>query len=418
MKRLPSKLKVESLPIRKDENRFSDDNAKPEHILRFFDPTGDRTWSYVVIDNTKRGPGLGGIRMVPDVTLPEVKRLARVMTLKNSVSRLPYGGGKAGLLVDPETFLENPDARTQLFSQFSEALFPLEGYIPAPDMGTNENDVQCIYECFSKKLGTLRHGRGGASRPEKHGGIPIDDWGLTAHGLFAAARTLEEFKENFSIQGCRVVIQGYGNVGSWIGTKLAAAGAIVVGASDINTALWHPYGLDIRELNAVRRKPGGLAGYSGLVTRRFPQLGWLLEAPCDLLIPAARPDAITSRNADRIQCRYILQGANTPSNKMTEYYLQNRRGILSLSDFIVNVGGVIGCAVELQMTLNENFHSKVCAYGAHAYLEDRIYRTVAQNVSEIFQRLAANNYDVSILREVALLLEVDSLTTGRESVWL
>ena len=78
-------------------------------------------------------------------------------------------------------------------------------------------------------------------------------------------------------------------------------------------------------------------------------MDWLLEAPCDILVPAARPDAITARNADRIQCKVILQGANTPVNKMTEYYLNNRRGIISLSDFIVNSGGIIGCAVELTM---------------------------------------------------------------------
>ena len=128
---------------------------------------------------------------------------------------------------------------------------------------------------------------------------------------------------------------------------------MITGVSDIHGALWHSHGLNVGELNSIRREPGGISNYSGQVEKRLgpEQIDWLLEAPCDILIPAARPDAITARNADRIQCRKIFQGANAPSNKMTEYYLQNRRGIISYSDFIVNVGGVMGCAVELKMTM-------------------------------------------------------------------
>ena len=215
--------------------------------------------------------------------------------------------------------------------------------------------------------------RGGASRPPDKGGIPIDEWGLTAHSLFAAVRTVEELEPDFKLKGAQVVIQGYGNVGSVTASKLSAVGAVITGASDIHGALWHPQGLNVEELNSIRREPGGISNYSGKVEKRFgaDQIDWLLEAPCDILVPAARPDAITARNADRIQCRKIFQGANTPSNKMTEYYLQNRRGIVSYSDFIVNVGGVIGCAVELKMTMDTSYREQVLSQGEEGKTYDR-----------------------------------------------
>lgn len=372
---LPNRFDLEILPEKSSSGRFSEyDEKPPEKKIRLNDSKTGKPWGFVVVDNTLRGPGLGGIRMAADVTLVEVSRLARAMTLKNSAACLPFGGGKSGLTVDPELFQTHPHLKRDLIDLFAEALFDVKSYIPAPDMGTNEDDIQQIYESFSEKLGTRNHLRGGAGRPPAKGGVPIDEWGLTAHGLFAAARTMERLDGGFPIQNSQVVIQGYGNVGSWIATKLHNAGALIVGASDIHAALWNPAGLNVEEMNAIRKEPLGLHSYSGRVEKRFQrdQLDWLLEAPCDILVPAARPDSITAKNADRIQCRMILQGANTPVNKMTEYYLENRRNIRSLSDFIVNVGGVIGCAVELKMTGDPAYREKVLAKGPKGYLEDLI----------------------------------------------
>lgn len=132
----------------------------------------------MVVDNTRRGPGLGGIRMAPDVTLGEVRRLARAMTLKNCAANLPFGGGKAGIVCDPVEIAQNPAMKRDLIELFAEALFSIDQYIPAPDMGTDETDIQQIYEHYSERLGTSQHMRGGASRPPDKGGIPIDEWGL------------------------------------------------------------------------------------------------------------------------------------------------------------------------------------------------------------------------------------------------
>ena len=171
--------------------------------------------------------------------------------------------------------------------------------------------------------------------------------------------------------------------------------------------------LGIGELNRVRSEPCGLAEYSGKVEKSFSSenLNWLLEAPCDILIPAARPDAITARNADRIQCRMIFQGANAPSNKMTEYYLQNRRGIVSYSDFIVNVGGVMGCAVELKMNMDPEYKNKVLATGeaGQPYLENLIHSTVSNNIKTIATRLAQAKGTDTIFRDEAFKLAEECL---------
>ena len=422
MIKLPQKLILEQCDARDDSDRFpaSDDHI-PEQLIRVMDPATGQTWGFVVVDNTRRGPGLGGIRMAPDLTLWEVRRLARAMTLKNSAANLPFGGGKAGIVFDPIEMAQNPGLKRDLIGIFAEALFAVEQYIPAPDMGTDETDIQQIYEYYSERLGTPQHMRGGASRPPDKGGIPIDEWGLTAHGLFAAVHTVEMMEPDFEIQGARVIIQGYGNVGSVTASKLSEAGAVISGVSDIHGALWHPDGLEVEELNSIRRQPGGISNYSGQVEKRFSkeQIDWLLEAPCDILIPAARPDAITARNADRVQCRKIFQGANTPSNKMTEYYLQNRRGIVSYTDFIVNVGGVIGCAVELKMTVEPSYRERVLSQGENGktYTDQLIYDTVSNNVRNLMGRLNGKKDCDIIFREEALKLAEERLVITNE-VWL
>ncbi len=420
--KLPRAFDLEILPLAKSpsEHFSNSDMNQPEQKIRLYDPLTGQTWGYVVIDNTVRGPGLGGIRMAPDLTLLEVSRLARAMTLKNSAACLPLGGGKSGLTVDPGDFQFDPFLKKDLISLLADALFEIHSYISAPDMGTNEIDVQQIYEINSAKLGTFNHMRGGAGRPPEKGGIPIDDWGLTAHGLFTAARTLENLEGGFPIENARVVIQGYGNVGSWTATKLQNAGAVIVGASDINAALWNPRGLDVEELNRIRTNPQGLHEYTGPVDKRFgqKQLDWLLAAPCEILVPAARPDCINAKNADRIDCKIILQGANNPSNKMTEYYLQNRRNILSLSDFIVNPGGVIGCAVELKMTGDQIFKEKVLTKGLKIYLEELIANTVSKNVTEVHNRMTAPEQKDVIFRDEALNLAEERLCSDSKEEWL
>jgi len=411
--KLPAQLTLVAFPESDQQNRFSTTKGSgPEAIYRLQDPARDTVWGFVVVDNTQRGPGLGGIRLAPDLSQLEVQRLARSMTLKNAAAGLPYGGGKSGLIVDPSLLADAPHARAALFDLFAEALYPLPTYISAPDMGTNEQDIQRIYEFNYKQSNSTEHQRGGAGRPPAKGGIPIDEWGLTAHGLVSAAVSLEHLLPDFSIDGATVVIQGYGNVGAPTANKLSRRGAKVVGASDIHAGLWRPQGLNLKELERVRLQARGLSNYSLPIERKFGpgEVINLLEAPCDILVPAARPDAITAKNADRVQCRIILQGANAPVNKMTQYYLENRRGILCMADFIVNVGGVIGCAVELKLSGDGEFKNKIEATGTQRYVEDLIDNIVGGNVTEIYQRLSETKGSDTTFTEQALLFAEEKIS--------
>ena len=403
------------LPQSQDSIRFLKNfKDSQEANYEVLESKTNKIWGYVSIDNTKRGPGLGGIRLVQNLSLNEIKRLARVMTLKNSAACLPYGGGKSGLILNEQISNIEPNLKKDLMSRFAEALFDLKNYVPAADMGTDENDIQVIYEHHAKLLQKTIHNRGGAGRPVKYGGIPIDAWELTAHGLFAAAQTLENLLDEFKLKNSKIIIQGFGNVGCPIALKLAQKGAVIVGVSDINCALWDPKGLDMNELCKIRKLKGGLSLYSKSVEKRFgpEKLDWLLEAPCDILIPAARPDAITSKNIDRIDCRVILQGANSPSSKPVEYYLKHRRNILSLTDFIVNAGGVIGCAVEREMFKSSAYGNKVKANGTRFYTENLIFDTISKNMQEIFKRMKED----CIFRDVATDLAYERINT--QEVWL
>ena len=412
---LPNNLSIRQLPKILDHDRFSKNFiGMQEACHEIFDPETNKIWGFVSIDNTKRGPGLGGIRIAPNITVNEVNRLAKVMTLKNSASCLPYGGGKAGLIVNDPNFYNDRKLKNILIEKFSKPLFELKMYIPAADMGTDEYDIQTIYEHHSKKLQQNIHDRGGVGRPFNSGGVPLDDWGLTAHGLFAAAQTLESLLDNFSIKNSKVIIQGFGNVGCPTAMKLSQKGALIVGVSDINCALWYPEGLDIGELIRIRKLPDGLKNYSKKVNKIFEnkKLDWLLEAPCDILIPAARPDVITAKNIDRIDCRLILEGANTPISKPIEYYLKHRRNILALTDFIVNAGGVIGCAVEQKIMQDTNYANKVKIKNTRNYTENLIFNTISTNVTEIFSRIKNDD----LFRDAATELALERLQT--KEIWL
>ncbi len=388
----------------------------PEYVLCLREPESGSVWGYVVVDNRTLGPSLGGVRLAPDITAQEVYGLASAMTFKNAAARLPIGGGKSGLLADPRYYAERPEEKAALITAFAEALWPFPEYIPGPDMGTNENDMQRIYDVFTHLNGKPHHGRGGIGRPHQYGGLPLDEWELTAHGLFAAIQTLQEYESDVRIQKARVVVQGFGNVGSPIARKLQEAGAVIVGASDINAALYHPEGLDTLKLEHARRRQNGLAEYTGPVQHRWTgvELDKLLEVPCDILIPAARPNAVTDRNRDAVQARVILQGANNPVPSDIEDYLRRKRGTICMTDFIVNAGGVICCAVELKMDTDAAFrqHVRQADGIGRAYMEKLVYRIVSENVREICERLRRDKGTGRSWRETALELAARRLREG------
>ncbi len=282
----------------------------------------------VVVDNVASGPAIGGVRMAPDVTLAEVARLARAMTMKNAAAGLAHGGGKAGIVADPAA---NPADKERRVRTFARAIRSLTEYIPGPDMGTDERCMAWVKDEIDRAVGL----------PRVIGGIPLDEIGATGLGVAVAAEVAAP-EAGISLAGARVAVEGFGAVGQHAARFLAARGARLVAASDSRGAIHEPAGLGIDALIAHKRAGRPLSGFAGgrAITREA-----LIGVPCDMWIPAARPDTLTLDNVKDLKARLVIQGANIPATGPAEEWM-HAHGILSIPDFIANAGGVICAAIE------------------------------------------------------------------------
>lgn len=305
---------------------FADDLG-PERILHIHQPALGLK-AVLVVDNTACGPAIGGVRMAVDVTAREAFRLARAMTLKNAAAGLAHGGGKAVIRADPRMA---GAAKETMVRAFARAIGPLADYVPGPDMGTDETAMAWVGDEIGRAVGL----------PRDLGGIPLDVIGATGFGLAAAAEEAEPFS-GVRLDGARVAVQGFGAVGRHAARFLAAKGAVLVAAADSAATVHDPRGLDVEALCAHKQSGRRLADW-----RAGERLGSgaILDVPCDIWIPAARPDVLDAINVERLDARLVLQGANIPATAEAEKRL-HEKGILVLPDFIANAGGVICAAVE------------------------------------------------------------------------
>jgi glutamate dehydrogenase (NAD(P)+) len=309
-----------------DVFRFADDLG-PFKILHIHRP-GAGLRAVVAVDNIACGPAMGGVRMAPDVSTEEAFRLARAMTLKNAAAGLAHGGGKAVIYGDPRM---EPAAKEGLLRAFADAISGFEDYIPGPDMGTDERAMGWIFDETGRAVGL----------PRELGGIPLDELGATGFGLAVAVDAARGFLD-FDLKGARMAIQGFGSVGKHAALRLAARGALLVAASDSQGTIADPAGLDVAALVALKAEGRPLGAHSA--GRKLPPDA-IVEAACEIWIPAARPDVITAANVDRLRARLLVQGANIPCTAEAEQRL-DQRGILVIPDFIANAGGVICAAYE------------------------------------------------------------------------
>jgi glutamate dehydrogenase (NAD(P)+) len=282
----------------------------------------------VVVDNTACGIAIGGVRMACDVSAEECFRLARAMTWKNAAAGLPHGGAKSVIFGDarmPSTQKE------KIVRAFADSIRDLSDYVPGPDMGTDELCMGWIKDETGRALGL----------PSAVGGIPLDEIGATGFGLAACIDVAASFA-NLELKGARVVVQGFGAVGKHAARFLAEKGAILVAASDTSGTLADPAGLDIAGLIALKTAGHPLRGHN-----RGQKLDAdaILDIPCEIWIPAARPDVVRADNVDRLNARLIAEGANIPCTPEAEAAL-HARGVTVIPDFIANAGGVICAAME------------------------------------------------------------------------
>ena len=302
----------------------------PEKIVYVYEPRCNLR-GIVVIHNTAMGPAIGGVRMMPNVSTHEVYRLAEAMTWKNALAGIPHGGGKSGIIADSRKL--TPQQKETLIRQFARAIEALEQYIPGPDMGTDETAMAWIRDEIRRSVGLSR----------VLGGIPLDQVGATGYGLAICAQVVEKVTGTVKLDGATVSVQGFGNVGQHVARYMGNnSGTILTTATDLDGTVYNKNGLDVEELVRIKTETGGITGYAD--AEKLDRDAFV-DLPCDIFIPAAQQDVIREDNAERFQCKVILQGANNPVTPGAEQLLHDR-DIISMPDFVANAGGVICGSVE------------------------------------------------------------------------
>lgn len=308
------------------------DEFGPEKIIQTYDvKTGMR--GILVIDNTALGPGKGGIRMTPTVSVEEVFRLARTMTWKNALAELPFGGAKGGIIADPKNMNENQKKDIiQAYARSLKEVCP-SIYIAGPDVNTNEEAMRW----FAEAMGDMRACTG---KPKDMGGIP-HELGSTGFGVAHATKVALKHA-GIEIKGAKVAIEGYGNVGTFTHKFLSEWGANVVAVSDSKGVIYNEDGLDYEELLNVKQQTGSVINYKkGKVLPNKE----IFELNVDVLIPAALPDVINETNYKNVQAKIVVEAGNIVMREDIEDKL-HKRGILVVPDFAANAGGVISSWVE------------------------------------------------------------------------
>jgi len=291
---------------------------------------------YRVHHSTVRGPGKGGLRFAPNVNLDEVKALATWMTWKCSLLKLPLGGAKGGICVNPRELSRKE--LEKLTRRFTTGIINIIGPdidIPAPDVNTNAQIMAWIMDTYSMNKGR--------SVPGVVTGKPIEIGGsvgrnsATGMGLYFVIDAMCE-KLSCKLESQTIVIQGFGNVGGWIASLLYERGCKILAVSDISGGLYHSEGLQIDKLLEWTREGNYLKDYDDdrykLITNSE-----LLTTECDVLIPAAIENQITKENANDINCKIILEGANGPTTPDADRILFDK-GIHVIPDILANAGGV------------------------------------------------------------------------------
>jgi glutamate dehydrogenase (NAD(P)+) len=289
---------------------------------------------YRVQHSIARGPAKGGVRFAPDVTLDEVRALAAWMTWKCAVVNIPFGGAKGGVICDPKVLSDFELER--ITRRYTAEILPLIGPeqdVPAPDMNTNDQTMAWIMDTYSMHVGrtvtAVVTGKpldlgGSRGRPE-----------ATGRGCMIVAREALN-KLGIDPASARVVIQGFGNVGGMAAKLMARAGYKIVSLIEFDGAVYNPHGLDIAALMEHRKETGSVVGFSG-AEAIDPAEAMFLD--CDVLMPAARENVVTSQNASHIRARILCEGANGPTTPVADEMLA-ANGVFVIPDILANAGGV------------------------------------------------------------------------------
>jgi glutamate dehydrogenase (NAD(P)+) len=287
-----------------------------------------------------RGPAKGGIRYALEVTLDEVRALASWMTWKCAVVNIPFGGAKGGIICDPKNMSQGELERMtrRYTSEIIEFIGP-EKDVPAPDVNTNEQTMAWIMDTYSmhmrQTVTSVVTGKPltlGGSRGRTE---------ATGRGVMVACdESLRYLK--MPLDGCRVIIQGCGNVGSNAARLMMEHGYKIIGIAEKDGGLYNPNGIDVHQLLEYKYRNNTVLGFRGAEAMPSEEL---ILSECEILIPAAMENVITSRNADRIKARILVEGANGPTTAVADDILTEKR-IFVVPDILANAGGVTASYFE------------------------------------------------------------------------
>jgi glutamate dehydrogenase/leucine dehydrogenase len=318
----PERIVEVSLPVRMDDGYV--------HIFR----------GYRVLHSNARGPGKGGVRFHPGAGVDEVKALATWMTWKCALLDVPFGGAKGGVVCDPHQLsVREKEVITRRFTVALGDTIGPNTDIPAPDLYTDAQTMAWMYDTYSMTHPGEPNLPVVTGKPVALGGL-ASRAAATATGAFHATEHLLELAaipDLHSLDGARVVVQGYGNAGSHAAELFRDAGAIIVAVSDSVGGVVSETGLDPAGLGRHKAETGSVAGYPGTTPVGSAEV---LEVPCDILIPAALELQITGANAGRIDAKLVVEAANGPVSLVADDVLAER-GIRVLPDILANAGGVV-----------------------------------------------------------------------------
>ena len=324
---------------------LDDLNAPPLRVIELRDAAAGLE-AFIVVDHDLFPRSAGGTRMVPDVTVDEVARLARAMTWKFGVAHVPLTGAKAGI-----RFAGDAAARERVLGAYLDRVAELhDEFGTGPDMGTYPED----FLRFAPEGRTPMWAR-------SHDGMPMDDLAVGAGILGASRAALAALGR--PLEGARVAVEGFGKAGAGTAHALARAGARVVGISTIEGALLDPEGLDVDALLRLKAEHGDrLVQHASVAVRPREELA---AVECDVLVPGARPDFVTVETAPRLRCAAVVPAANIPYGSGAVEAL-HARGVLALPDYVANAGGVhlyeapgcegddpLACLVEVERLIRE-----------------------------------------------------------------
>src|SRR3954467_14938043 len=295
---------------------------------------------YRVQHSIARGPAKGGVRYAPDVTLDEVRALASWMTWKCAVVNIPFGGAKGGVICDPKKLSMGETERItrRYTAELVEFIGP-EKDVPAPDMGTNEQTMAWMMDTYSMHtrqtctaVVTGKPVNMGGSRGRKE---------ATGRGVMIIADQAMKYL-GMNVEGTRVIVQGFGNVGSNAAKLMSDAGYKVIGLGEWDGGLYNANGLDIDKLLDHRQRNGTIVGFPGGEARPTADL---LTSDCEILIPAATENQITSQNAERVKAKILIEGANGPTTAAADDILTEKK-VFVVPDILANAGGVTASYFE------------------------------------------------------------------------